>query len=171
MLSLGNFLKESRKKNHLSQKAVSLQLHVSRQTVSAWENNRNCPDIETLTTLSKLYKFDLNQILQTDEQVNVQATSIKKTTAKQKTATVHSTITKVTVQKDEGLLLFLAACLSFVIAPFGIVTAPAIIRYNKKTNTFYKFIYLICGCVIIYNLFVIVAFIANSFNWGITSYH
>ncbi|MHC9537219.1 helix-turn-helix domain-containing protein [Dellaglioa sp. BT-FLS60] len=153
-MALYQQLKQARHESGLSQTDVSKQLHTSRQTISQWENGKSTPDIDTLKLLSTIYNRSL------DELINDGVPSSKNTT------------NQVTEKpKDEGLLLLLLTCLSFLIAPVGLIIAPLIIWTNKSTNAFYKAIYFFCIIAIIYNLCVGYSFISDSFNWGTTSYY
>jgi transcriptional regulator with XRE-family HTH domain len=62
-MNLGQQLKDARIKANLTQREVSEAFHVTRQTISNWENERSTPDLESLVQLSKLYKIDLNELL------------------------------------------------------------------------------------------------------------
>ena len=42
---IGNFIKEIRKKNNLTQKDLADKYNVTYQAVSKWENGKNMPDI------------------------------------------------------------------------------------------------------------------------------
>lgn len=44
---------EKRKELHLTQQQVADQLHVTRQTLSRWENNLSYPNLDTLVNLSE----------------------------------------------------------------------------------------------------------------------
>ncbi len=45
-------IKALRKEKHMSQEQFAGNIHVTRQTVSNWENDKNLPDIETLIRIS-----------------------------------------------------------------------------------------------------------------------
>lgn len=63
---LGEILKEQRKERGLTQQAVSDELHISRQTLSNWENGKNYPDIPMLVQLSEYYSLSLDYMLKGD---------------------------------------------------------------------------------------------------------
>lgn len=44
-MSLGNKIREIRKINGLTQEQFAQKFHVTRQTVSNWENDKNYPDL------------------------------------------------------------------------------------------------------------------------------
>lgn len=56
-----NKLKQIRESKNMSQNEVAQALHISRQSLSKWENCRGNPDIENLVALSKLYDVSINE--------------------------------------------------------------------------------------------------------------
>ena len=60
---IGNFIKDIRKKNNLTQKELADKLGVTYQAVSKWENGLNIPDIGIIRQISKMYDVDINEIL------------------------------------------------------------------------------------------------------------
>lgn len=60
-------LKEHRNKIGLTQQEVGDRLHVSRQTVSNWENGKNYPDIPTLIEISNQFSLSLDYLLKGDQ--------------------------------------------------------------------------------------------------------
>ena len=65
---LGEKLKVARNKIGMSQNEVAENLRISRQTVSKWENNVCLPDLENFQKICKLYKIDVNTILEKEEE-------------------------------------------------------------------------------------------------------
>ncbi len=59
----GNYLKELRVKNGLSQEKLAEQLGVSRQSVSKWEQGYAVPSSDNVLELSKLYGISADNIL------------------------------------------------------------------------------------------------------------
>lgn len=47
----------------MSQEEVAKALHISRQSISKWENNRGNPDLENLVALSKLYGVSVDELI------------------------------------------------------------------------------------------------------------
>lgn len=60
---VGNFIKDIRKKNNLTQKQLADKLNVTYQAVSKWENGKNVPDIAIMMEISKLFNVDINELL------------------------------------------------------------------------------------------------------------
>ena len=60
---LKNNLKEIRRSKNISQEEVAQALHISRQSLSEWENQRGNPDLENLVALSKFYGVPINALI------------------------------------------------------------------------------------------------------------
>ena len=61
-MNIGCNLKKYRKKNNFTQEYVANILNISRQAISAWENNQSYSDIDTLLILSQLYDVSLDYL-------------------------------------------------------------------------------------------------------------
>jgi transcriptional regulator with XRE-family HTH domain len=61
---IGNFIKEIRKKEGLTQEKFAAKYGVTYQAVSKWENGKNIPDITILKEMCQEYKMDLNELLE-----------------------------------------------------------------------------------------------------------
>lgn len=62
-------IKQLRVDHDLTQEAAAEKLHVTRQTISNWENGNNYPDLETLIAISKLYDISVDELLDGDKQL------------------------------------------------------------------------------------------------------
>lgn len=62
-MNFGTQIKMIRKENQLTQEQFSNQLNISRQTVSAWENNRYLPDIEMIVEIAKTFNLSLDDLI------------------------------------------------------------------------------------------------------------
>ena len=62
-IKVGNFIREIRKKNNLTQKTFGEKYHVTYQAVSKWERGINMPDISLLQAISKDFNVSLESIL------------------------------------------------------------------------------------------------------------
>ncbi len=63
-------IKQIRKENGLTQEQFAEKLHVSRQAVSNWENNKNLPDIGMLILISEVFHVSLDQLIKGDTDMN-----------------------------------------------------------------------------------------------------
>ena len=60
---VGNFLKELRKEQNLTQEQFAEQLGVSGRTVSRWETGTNMPDISLLVEIAEFYDVSISEII------------------------------------------------------------------------------------------------------------
>ena len=60
---IGQFIKNIRKENKLTQKELADKLGVTYQAVSKWENGKNVPDISIIKEMSKMFNVDIDEIL------------------------------------------------------------------------------------------------------------
>ncbi|SFH95190.1 helix-turn-helix domain-containing protein, partial [Pisciglobus halotolerans] len=59
-------LKQKRNELQMTQEEVAEKIHVSRQTISNWENGRNLPDINSLVLISEIYAISLDELMKGD---------------------------------------------------------------------------------------------------------
>lgn len=65
-MEIGKKLREARVASGLTQEQVAEELHISRQTISNWENEKSYPDIVSVVKLSDLYSVSLDDLLKGD---------------------------------------------------------------------------------------------------------
>nr|WP_257594037.1 helix-turn-helix transcriptional regulator [Lactiplantibacillus plantarum] len=65
-MQFANVLRRKRKELHLTQQQLADQLHVTRQTLSRWENNLSYPNLDTLVNLSEFLAIPLDILLKGD---------------------------------------------------------------------------------------------------------
>lgn len=58
-MEISEKIKKLRTENNLTQDDLALKIHVSRQTISKWENNIVTPNLETLKVLAKVFNIDV----------------------------------------------------------------------------------------------------------------
>ena len=81
-MTLGQKLKEIRKRFGLSQEQLAEIMNVSRQAITKWENDNGLPDIVNLQELSKTFGITVDYLLNND--YNLPALSMKKELDKEK---------------------------------------------------------------------------------------
>ncbi len=62
-MNFGERIKSIRKERKLTQEQFASELHVTRQAVSNWENNKNLPDIEMLILISDVFQVSLDDLI------------------------------------------------------------------------------------------------------------
>lgn len=68
-MSVGDILKNKRKEFGISQSDLAEHLHVSRQSISSWENDRSVPSLDNLISLSDLYRISIDDLLKDNEEL------------------------------------------------------------------------------------------------------
>lgn len=68
-MNIGDKIIEIRKREHLSQEQFAEMFHVTRQTVSNWENNRNYPDMDSLKQISNRFGISFDELLKEDDEL------------------------------------------------------------------------------------------------------
>ena len=68
-MELGTRLKEYRNRLGMTQDDLAERLFVSRQTVSAWENDKTYPDIHSLLMLGDLFSVSLDTLVKGDIEI------------------------------------------------------------------------------------------------------
>lgn len=165
-MALGERLKTSRINKGYSQGDVAEHLKISRQSISKWENGNSYPDLDNLVKLSEYYEVSTDELLKENQELKkkIKKNELKIEEYYQKLNFIHAKS-----EKDEGLILFVLALLSFLITPLGLIVSPVLIIRNKKTNTLYKIVYLACIFCIVFNLFILYGILGDIFGWGITN--
>lgn len=67
-MEIGNKILELRKKNQLSQEALSEKIGVTRQTISKWELNETSPDLKQAKALAAIFHVSLDDLADHDIQ-------------------------------------------------------------------------------------------------------
>ena len=62
-MNIGNQIKKYREQLKISQEELADKIFVTRQTISNWENNKNYPDIKSLSLLSYNLNVSLDDLI------------------------------------------------------------------------------------------------------------
>jgi len=65
-MNIGRKLATLRKSSNLNQDDLANQLHISRQTISNWENDKTYPDIASLVMISNFFDLSLDNLIKED---------------------------------------------------------------------------------------------------------
>ena len=81
-MSIGQTISDIRKAKKMTQEEFAQIFHVTRQTVSNWEKEKNYPDLETLIAMSDQFNISLDVMLKEDKKMtkklNMQITFSKR---------------------------------------------------------------------------------------------
>jgi len=135
----------------LSQNEVATILHVTRQSISKWENGRGYPDLDNLVRLSDIYQLSIDELIRENSEL---ASKIHANNAeiKEKQVQLKKVNTEIHQNTDEGLILTLLVLASALIPPIGMVLPLYAIWRNTKYNSLHKTIIVISIVVMIVSL-------------------
>lgn len=68
-MKIGQSICQIRKDNNLSQDQFAELFHVTRQTVSNWENEKSYPDLETIINISDQFHISVDNLLKNNEKM------------------------------------------------------------------------------------------------------
>ncbi len=68
-MNVGNQILHIRKEQQLTQEEFGRLFHVTRQTVSNWENEKSYPDLQTLIAISSQFEISLDTLLKEDSKM------------------------------------------------------------------------------------------------------
>ncbi len=100
-MNFGEQIKSIRETKELTQEQFAEKLHVSRQAVSNWENDKNLPDIGMLILMSEVFEISLDQLIKGDQSMNNMTEKI----IKDGSETRRSRFNMITTSIGAGLLL------------------------------------------------------------------
>lgn len=81
-VKIGNFIKELRKEQKLTQEELAEKFNVARRTVSRWETGSNMPDLDILIEMADFYNVDLREILDGERKSEKMNEELKETVLK-----------------------------------------------------------------------------------------
>jgi DNA-binding XRE family transcriptional regulator len=134
-VELGKQIKQHREARGLSQDDLARKIYVSRQTISNWETDRTCPDIQSLLLMSTLFDVTIDDMVRGDiEMIQKKATDAKK-------------MSRWGWIMNAGIVagaLLIAPCVNYwgiagVILPLGLLAVATVAsimveRYKKRNN-------------------------------------
>ena len=68
-MNIGNQISAIRKEQQLTQEQFRSLFHVTRQTVSNWENEKSYPDIISVIKMSECYDVSLDYLLKGEQKM------------------------------------------------------------------------------------------------------
>lgn len=68
-MNIGNQISNIRKEQQLTQEEFGRLFHVTRQTVSNWENEKSYPDLQILVDISNRFEISLDTLLKGDSKM------------------------------------------------------------------------------------------------------
>ena len=68
-MKIGETILKLREEKKMSQEEFAQYYHVTRQTISNWEKEKNYPDLETLISMSDKFNISLDVMLKEDKKM------------------------------------------------------------------------------------------------------
>ncbi|MFC6259446.1 helix-turn-helix domain-containing protein [Levilactobacillus fujinensis] len=155
-------LRNARIAQGFSQNEVATILHVTRQSISKWENGRGYPDLDNLIQLSEVYKMSIDNLLKESSELKDQINTNNAEIA-EKRVQLKKINMDLYQNTDEGLLLIILTIISAIIPPVGIFMPVYVMWRNNKYNSLYKTIIFVSILVIIISL--ISTYVLLSDTW------
>lgn len=127
-MTLGQKLKEIRKRFGLSQEQLAQIMNVSRQAITKWENDGDLPDVSNLQELSKVFGITVDYLL--NDENNLPALSMRKELNKEeyknKLTTYREVLEQYYPEPYEIYILIRTKKLNFIETILDIFIAPEI---------------------------------------------
>ncbi|GHP13224.1 hypothetical protein YK48G_06490 [Lentilactobacillus fungorum] len=161
MADLSQQLKKARLNKGLSQNEVATILHISRQSISKWENGRSYPDIDNLISLSQLYGISTDQLLQHHDQLAQEAKD--RQTIPMGDVSPQKVTMALYQNNDEGIILLILSLVSALVPIVGVFLPIYVLWRNNKYNSLHKTIIVVSAVVIFISL--ISLYVIVSDNW------
>lgn len=141
-MSTGSILKIQRQERGISQLQLAEQLHVSRQSISSWENDRAYPSLDNLIALSELYRISIDDLLKDNEELRQKIERNQKRIQQydEHLMEIDTSISEIQKgafdyeKKDEFLFCLTLICLGILLLPLGPVIPISyfIVKRNSK---------------------------------------
>ena len=139
-MDFGKQIKQIRADRKMTQEQMANELHVSRQAVSNWENNKNLPDLELIIQIAQVFHLSLDELILVGEYMN----NMKKKMIREGSETRRAKINLI-VAAIGALLLFLGAgCILIKAASVEYVDAAGILHENFFLLPI-GFLFIACG--------------------------
>ncbi|AMV63105.1 Transcriptional regulator, XRE family [Pediococcus damnosus] len=171
-MEISEKLKQCRMNKSLTQAQVAETLHVSRKTISGWENGRSYPDVNSFVKLSDLYGVSLDLLLRDNRVLSYYKEQ------NEKSLQIHK------VAKRAYILNFILWLLSYVeffrIAGIHFLLIPALLAINitifmsyydnwKKMRKHQYSIKVILSFILIFFVHVILNFFNDSYIYSLAN--
>ncbi|WP_125589100.1 helix-turn-helix domain-containing protein [Companilactobacillus jidongensis] len=66
-MQIGVQIQQRRTQNNMSQETLAEKLHISRQSISKWENGTSLPSFANVVAISELFDISLDELIKGDE--------------------------------------------------------------------------------------------------------
>ncbi|MDD6043768.1 MAG: helix-turn-helix transcriptional regulator [Eubacteriaceae bacterium] len=147
-MELNAQIKKYRMSLNLSQEELAEKVYVSRQTISNWENGKNCPDIHSLLLLSSLFNVSLDQLIKGDIETMKEIINEQEVKKLNHYSSIYAVHFIVLILSAVPLFLWLER---YALIPFGIIFAITMfwalkVEKIKKENDIQTYKEIVAFC-------------------------
>ena len=139
-MNIGNQIKKYREQLKISQEELADKIFVTRQTISNWENNKNYPDIKSLSLLSYNLNVSLDDLIKGDvEKMKeiIDEKEIKKLNFYSKILTICFADLSISFKKPKNLSIFIVQFVDKII----------VLILGNNVNIFLTFFVILSICI------------------------
>ncbi|MBQ3524615.1 MAG: DUF2157 domain-containing protein [Clostridia bacterium] len=144
MPKISKNIKKLRAERNLTQDALAEKVHVTRQAISNWENDKTKPDIEALENLAEVFGVDIEEIIYGEKKEVI--ISQEKTTEKNRIKIILAIVGSLLVASGLALVFFgfwqnLSVSMQTVFSVVPIISGQAFAVYvflKKKSNVLWR---------------------------------
>ena len=135
-MNVGNQISTIRKEHQLTQEQFGSLFHVTRQTVSNWENDKSYPDVNSLVLLSETFQVSLDNLIKGDIDIMKEVIQREEVVKMKHYGAVYTILLTATVVSAVPLFMWLD---TWAFIPWGIIFAAAMffafkVEKVKKDN-------------------------------------
>lgn len=140
MPKISKNIKKLRAEHNLTQDALAEKIHVTRQAISNWENDKTKPDIEALESLAQAFGVDIEELIYGEKKEVI--ISQEKTTEKNRIKVILAIVGSLLVASGLALVFFgfwqnfsIALQTAFAIVPMLLGQGVAVFTNFKKKES------------------------------------
>ena len=144
MPKISKNIKKLRAEHNLTQDALAEKIHVTRQAISSWENDKTKPDIEAIESLAEAFGVDIEELIYGEKKEVI--ISQEKTTEENRIKVILAIVGSLLVASGLALVFFefwqkLSVLMQTVFSVVPIITGQAFAVYvllKKKNNVLWR---------------------------------
>ena len=119
-MELNEQIKKYRTEMNISQEELAEKIHVTRQSISNWENGKTYPDIHSLLLLSSLFGISLDQLVKGDIEIMKEEIKKEETAKMNRYGKIYTIMLITTAISAVPLFMWLGV---WAFIPWGIIWA------------------------------------------------
>lgn len=163
-MNFGEQFRKARTDLQMTQEQIAIQLNVSRQAISHWENNKHLPDLEMLINISRFFHLSLDQLILGDDNESETNDTMVKKLIKDGSETRRAKFNLIAISIGAVLMLMGAGCILIKAFSVEYIDANGILHENFFLLPI-GFLFIFCG-LITFSITGIKAFIQRIKSWG-----